>query len=293
MLSDIFRSIGNFTSRLYLPRIQFIDIVEILIIAVLLYFFMNWIKSTRAYNLLKGMLVVLAFILLASLFQMTTILWLVKSVASIALMALVVIFQPELRKALEKLGQRRFLSSLIPFDINRDTEFYYSDQTINEVVRAAGEMSSTRTGALIVMEQDVNLEEYIATGITLDAVVSSQLLTNIFEHNTPLHDGAAIIRGDRVVSATCYLPLSDSESISKRYGTRHRAGVGISEVSDSFTVIVSEETGRISGAYKGRLLTGLSISELREKLYELQKKYREREARTRRFRLRKNEEQNL
>ncbi len=283
MFSGIIRTIGNFTSRLYLPRIQIIDIVEILIIAVLLYFFMNWIKSTRAYNLLKGMLVVLAFFLLASLFQMTTILWLTRSVASIALMALVIIFQPELRKALEKLGQRSLLSSLIPFDIRSDSDVYYSDQTINEVVRAAGEMSGTRTGALIVMEQGVNLEEYIATGILLDAAVSSQLLVNIFEHNTPLHDGAVIIRGDRVVSATSYLPLSDSESISKKFGTRHRAGVGVSEVSDSFTIIVSEETGRISGAYGGKLLTGLSISELRERLYELQKKYKERENRTRRF----------
>ena len=283
MFSGIIRTIGNFTSRLYLPRIQIIDIVEILIIAVLLYFFMNWIKSTRAYNLLKGMLVVLAFFLLASLFQMTTILWLTRSVASIALMALVIIFQPELRKALEKLGQRSLLSSLIPFDIRSDSDVYYSDQTINEVVRAAGEMSGTRTGALIVMEQGVNLEEYIATGILLDAAVSSQLLVNIFEHNTPLHDGAVIIRGDRVVSATSYLPLSDSEFISKKFGTRHRAGVGVSEVSDSFTIIVSEETGRISGAYGGKLLTGLSISELRERLYELQKKYKERENRTRRF----------
>ena len=283
MFSGIIRNIGNFTSRLYLPRIQFIDIVEILIIAVLLYFFMNWIKSTRAYNLLKGMLVVLVFLLIASLFQMTTILWLTRSIASVALMVLVIIFQPELRKALEKLGQRSLLSSLIPFDMRSDAEVYYSDQTINEVVRAAGEMSGTRTGALIVMEQGVNLEEYIATGILLDAAVSSQLLVNIFEHNTPLHDGAVIIRGNRVVSATSYLPLSDSESISKKFGTRHRAGVGISEVSDSFTIIVSEETGRISGAYGGKLLTGLSISELRERLYELQKKYKERENRTRRF----------
>ena len=283
MFSGIIRNIGNFTSRLYLPRIQFIDIVEILIIAVLLYFFMNWIKSTRAYNLLKGMLVVLVFLLIASLFQMTTILWLTRSIASVALMVLVIIFQPELRKALEKLGQRSLLSSLIPFDMRSDAEVYYSDQTINEVVRAAGEMSGTRTGALIVMEQGVNLEEYIATGILLDAAVSSQLLVNIFEHNTPLHDGAVIIRGNRVVSATSYLPLSDSESISKKFGTRHRAGVGISEVSDSFTIIVSEETGRISGAYGGKLLTGLAISELRERLYELQKKYKERENRTRRF----------
>ncbi len=287
----MWQTISNFMSRLYLPKIQFIDVLEILLIAILLYAFMNWIKSTRAYSLLKGILVIFAFIMIATLFQMTTILWIIKNLASIAAMALVIIFQPELRRALEKLGQQQFLSQFLPHDLGRDPEYWFSDTTVTEIVRASTEMSSARTGALIVIEQSVLLEEYIQTGIAVDAVVSSQLLQNIFEHGTPLHDGAVIIRGDRIVSATSYLPLSDSESISKRFGTRHRAGVGISEVSDSFTIIVSEETGRISYAYRGALVTGVSISELREKLYEIQKKHKRAERRGRIFkRFGKNEE---
>ena len=277
MLSNIWRFINNILSHLFLPKIQVIDVVEILIIAALLYAFFNWIKSTRAYNLLKGILVILAFLLLATAFQMTTILWLTNLIAPSAIMAVVIIFQPELRKALEKLGQQSLIASFIPHITDRDAELYFSDATVNEIIRAVSEMASARTGALIVIEQNVRLEEFIQTGIRIDSNVSSQLLLNIFEHNTPLHDGAVILRGDRIVSATSYLPLSDSETINKRFGTRHRAGVGVSEVSDSFTIIVSEETGRISYAMGGRLTTGVSISELREKLYEIQKKHRKRD----------------
>ena len=277
LLSNIWRIINNLMSHLYIPKIQVIDVVEILIIAVLLYAFFNWIKSTRAYNLLKGILVIGVFVLIAALLQMTTILWLMNFIAPSALMALVIIFQPELRRALEKLGQQSLIASFIPHITDREDDLYFSDATVNEIVRASSEMASARTGALIVMEQNVRLEEYIQTGIRIDANVSSQLLLNIFEHNTPLHDGAVILRGDRIVSATSYLPLSDSEAINKRFGTRHRAGVGVSEVSDSFTIIVSEETGRISYAMGGKLTTGVSISELREKLYEIQKKHRKRD----------------
>ena len=276
----MWQTFSNFLSRLYLPKIQFIDVLEILLIAVLLYLFMNWIKSTRAYNLLKGILVIFAFVILASLFQMNTILWIIRNLASIAAMALVIIFQPELRRALEKLGQQQLLSSFLPREFGREFDLWFSDSTITEIVRAVSDMSSERTGALIVIEQGVTLEEYVMTGIRMDAIVSSQLIQNIFEHNTPLHDGAVIIRGDRIVAATSYLPLSDSEAISKRFGTRHRAGVGISEVSDSFTIIVSEETGRLSYAVNGKLITGVSISELREKLYEIQKKNRRTERRS-------------
>jgi len=246
--------------------------------------------STRAYNLLKGILVILVFLVIAGALQMTTILWLTSAIAPSALMALVIIFQPELRRALERLGQRSLIASFLPHFTDRDEELYFSDATVNEIVRASSEMASARTGALIVMEQNVRLEEFIQTGITIDANVSSQLLLNIFEHNTPLHDGAVILRGDRIVSATSYLPLSDSETINKRFGTRHRAGVGISEVSDSFTIIVSEETGRISYAMGGKLTTGVSISELREKLYEIQKKRRKREPINKVFKRREKDE---
>ena len=234
-MSTILNQIRAYLSSLYFPRIQVIDIVEILIIAGLIYFFMAWIQRTRAYTLLKGILIVVIFIVVASIFQMSAILWITSRLASIALLALVIIFQPELRKALESLGNRSYLSNLFPFDASADRGERFSDRTISEIVRAVNEMSEVRTGALIVIEQNILLTDYVNTGIELDAEVSSQLLVNIFEHNTPLHDGAVIMRGDRVASATCYLPLSNNAKISKKYGTRHRAGLGISEESDAFT----------------------------------------------------------
>lgn len=253
------------------PRIRVIDIVEILIIAVLIYFFMAWIQRTRAYTLLKGILIVILFIVIATFFGMSEILWITQRLASIALIALVVIFQPELRKALESLGNKSLVSSLFSFDGGSKSETL-SDRTITEIIRAVNEMSEVRTGALIVIEQNILLTEYINTGIRLDAEISSQLLVNIFEHNTPLHDGAVVLRNDRIEAATCYLPLSDNARISKKYGTRHRAGLGISEVSDSFTIIVSEETGRVSYAFMGVLTTGVTASGLREQLHQVQKK---------------------
>ena len=182
-----------------------------------------------------------------------------------------IIFQPELRKALESLGNRSLIASLLPFDTGQDRGERFSDRTISEIVRAVNEMSEVRTGALIVIEQNILLTDYVNTGIELDAEISSQLLVNIFEHNTPLHDGAVILRGDRIASATCYLPLSDNAKINKKYGTRHRAGLGISEESDAFTIIVSEETGRVSYAHLGVLTTGVTASGLREQLHQIQK----------------------
>lgn len=275
-------------SGIYFPQIHIIDIVEILIITFLLYFFMCWIQRTRAYTLLRGILTVVIFILIAYVCRMTAILWITQRLASVALIALVIIFQPELRKALESLGNKQLFSSIFP---SQEKDELFSDRTITEIVRAVNEMSEVRTGALIVIEQKILLDEYINTGIALDAKISSQLLTNIFEHNTPLHDGAVIIRGDRIVSATCYLPLSDNAKISKRYGTRHRAGLGLSEVSDAFTIIVSEETGRISITYMGKLETGITSSNLREQLHLIQKHHlNDREER--RFRIRRRSRSN-
>ena len=265
-LIDILKS---YLTGIYLPHIRVIDIVEIIIIAVIVYFVMKWIKSTRAYTLLKGFMFVFVFIVVAIAFNMSTILWLVSRMASVALIAIVIIFQPELRKALESLGNRSFFSVLFR-ENSADKNNLFSDKTITELVRACTEMAENKTGALIVIEQDIRLGEFIETGIELDAAITSQLLINIFEKNTPLHDGAVIIRGDRAVAATCYLPLSENPSINKRLGTRHRAAIGISEVSDSFTIIVSEETGRISTAYEGALETNLTTSSLREKLHRLQ-----------------------
>ena len=196
--------------------------------------------------------------------------WIVKSVLSLGVVAIIVVLQPELRKALEDLGKKKIFFA----DIFRDgdEEGLFSDQTIKEIARAAVEMGKVRTGALIVVKQTDNLTEFEKTGIGVDAIVTSQLLINIFEHNTPLHDGAVIINGDRISSATCYLPLSDNMMLSKELGTRHRAGVGMSEETDSMIIIVSEETGKISIAYKGNLERGLSADEIEKRLASIQNK---------------------
>ena len=246
------------------------DIVEILIISFLVYQIMTWIKNTKAWFLMKGIGIILIFILLAIIFEMNTILWIVENVLSIAVIAVVVVLQPELRRALEELGRKKFFASLMPFDKVQTERF--SDKTVNDLVKASFEMGKVKTGALMVIEQNVKLTEYERTGIEVDGLISSQLLINIFEHNTPLHDGAVIIRGNRVVSATCYLPLSDNMEISKELGTRHRAGVGISEVPDALTIIVSEETGHVSVTYEGKLYRNLDANALREKLQLTQNK---------------------
>ena len=265
-MGDFLLSVTSYLTGIRLPYFTWSDIVEILLIAFFVYEFMLWIRNTRAYSLLKGILIVLAFIFIAFLLKMNTILWLVTNMAGYAITAVLIIFQPELRKALEELGHKKIVSSIIPFDSgNKEEDGYFSDKTINEIVRASFEMGAVKTGALIVKEETI-LNEYARTGIYLDSLVSSQLLINIFEHNTPLHDGAIVIRGDRIVAATCYLPLSDNMALNKNLGTRHRAGVGISEVSDSFTIIVSEETGNVSVAKQGKLDVALTKDELKERL---------------------------
>lgn len=269
-------AIADWVSRMvsFIPAIRLNNVLEILIISVLIYYILIWIRDTRAWTLLKGILVICAFMLFAYVFQMDTILWLFQNLISVAIISIFVLFQPELRRALEQLGRKNILSSFF----NLSGSGAADEQTVktvektkSEIIKACMEMSKVRTGALIVIEQDVQLSEYERTGIFLDSLVSSQLLINIFEHNTPLHDGAVFIRNNRIVAATCYLPLSDNMLFSKELGTRHRAGVGISEVSDSITLIVSEETGMISVAHDGMLFRGLSQEELREQLSTLMK----------------------
>ena len=264
--------VGTYLSKLHMPTIHWTDIVEIFIITFLLYHILLWIKNTRAWALLKGVVVIGVFVLIAAIFNMNTILWIVTNVFSIAAIAIVVVLQPELRKALEELGRKNFFSSILSFDSGKAEDGRFSDRTINEITKACVEMGKVKTGALIVIEQEQSLGEYERTGIDVDGIISSQLLINIFEHNTPLHDGAVIVRGNRVVSATCYLPLSDNMELSKDLGTRHRAGVGISEVTDSMTVIVSEETGKISIAYGGKLERGLDAERLKQRLLDIQNK---------------------
>lgn len=270
-MSQLNDFIATYIARM--PSIRWVDIVEILLIAFLMYHILVWVKNTRAWSLLKGIIVIAVFILIAAYFQMNTILWIVQNAFGVAVTAVVVILQPELRKALEELGQKNIISSIIPFETSRTSEEgRFSDKTINEITKACVEMGKVKTGALIVIEQNQSLSEYERTGIDVDGIVTSQLLINIFEKNTPLHDGAVIIRGNRITSATCYLPLSDNMALSKDLGTRHRAGVGISEATDSMTVIVSEETGKISVAYKGELERSLDGDRLKERLKSIQNK---------------------
>ena len=255
----------------YFPlKIGTTDIVEIIIISFMIYELLKWIQSTKAWQLLKGIVVILVFIAFAAIFELSTILWLVERALNGLLFAIIIVFQPELRKALEQLGRKKFFAGLLPE--STDTNERFSDKTIDELVKATYEMAKVKTGALIVIEQDTNLSEYEATGIELDSLVSNQLIINIFEHNTPLHDGAVIMRGNRLTSATCYLPLSDNMELSKELGTRHRAAVGISEVTDSFTIVVSEETGSVSIAVGVRIFRNIDAEKLRSHLVKLQNK---------------------
>lgn len=253
-----------------LPSISPTDVVEVLIIAVVLYRVLLWMKNSRAFVLLKGLGIIALVFIIAFFFQMNTILWIGGRVVNFGFIALVVVFQPELRYALEHLGRNNIWKQLFPFVSNRSTTKRFEDKTLNDLVKACFEMGAVKTGALIVIEKDVPLSEFERTGITMDSILSRQLLINIFEKNTPLHDGAIIVRGDRIVSATCYLPLTDNPTINKELGTRHRAAIGISEVSDSLTIVVSEETGGVSVAKDGQIYRHLDEEGLRTHLHKLQ-----------------------
>ncbi len=269
-METIISTIKDYAYYLSLPQMTMIDLLEILILAFVIYHGILWVKNTRAWTLVKGIILLFLCYLVAYVLDMSVILWIFNKTLAIGITALLIVFQPELRKALEDLGKKNIVKSIIPFDDQKDKNKRFKDKSINEIVRATVELAKAKTGALIIMEKDINLSEYERTGINIDSAISSQLLINIFEHNTPLHDGAVIIRGDRIVSATCYLPLSDNLGLSKELGTRHRAGVGISEVSDSLTIIVSEETGKISVAIGGKLLRNIDGELLKKKLIEMQ-----------------------
>lgn len=258
--------INDYLVWLSVPEMDIIDIIEILIIAFALYHMILWVKNTRAWMLVKGLIVLLVISVIATLLKMNVILWIFSKTIGVGITALIIVFQPELRRALEQLGRKNLFRSIPIFDDQKDKEGKISDRSIDEIVRATFELAKVKTGALIVIENEVPLNEYERTGIELDSAISSQLLINIFEHNTPLHDGAIIIRDNRIIVATCYLPLSDNMELSKDLGTRHRAGVGISEVSDSLTIIVSEETGKVSIALGGELIHSVDREYLKSKL---------------------------
>lgn len=263
--------LSSYFDWLYFPKITITDIVEMIILAFLIYNVMSWFRKTRAWTLVKGLMVLGLFTIMAVVFKFNTILWIIRNTISVGIIAVIILFQPELRRALEELGRRNIVPDVFSNDKLEKGE-KLNDNTIAELVAAAIDMSKSKTGALIVLENAVALGEYESTGINVDATVSRQLLVNIFEHNTPLHDGAVIIRNNRIVAATCYLPLTDRNDLNKDLGTRHRAAVGISEVSDSMTLIVSEESGAISIAHSGILYRNLDSEGLKKQLSRLQNK---------------------
>lgn len=255
---------------LNVPNVHGTDIVEIIIIAFFFYQLLMWFKNTRAWMLFRGLLVVIIFFVVAAMLQMNTILWLGEKLLSVALFMVIVVFQPELRKALEDLGRKSIFSFLSSLGFGKGISKRFEDKTVSDLVMASFEMGAVKTGALIVIENEMRLDECERTGIILDSVLSRQLLINIFEKNTPLHDGAVIVRGDRVVAATCYLPLSENTALSKDLGTRHRAAIGMSEVCDAFVIVVSEETGQVSVAQRGELKRNLTDEQLLQMLRQMQ-----------------------
>ena len=263
-------AINDLLSRIHstLSTVGFNDILEMIIMAVLIYKLFVWVKTTRTWFLVKGIAAILVLVGVARVLELNTIIYLVSKSLDILVLALLIVFQPELRRMLEQLGRGKVLEKIFGKTLNKG-EDELDEATVDELVDAAFALGRARTGALIVLEREVPLNDYIRTGIELDAVTTSQLLINIFEHNTPLHDGAVIIRGTRIVAATCYLPLSSSTSISKELGTRHRAGLGMSEATDSLTIIVSEETGNVSVASEGQLRQNIDAEELRATLMAL------------------------
>lgn len=241
--------------------ISFIDILDILIVAYIIYRVMKLLKDTSAERLIKGIIILVGIMLLASMLHLTMISWLLQQALNVGLFAIVVVFQPELRRLLEQIGKGNFSRLIVPADAPDEVE-----SMITATVSACADMSRTRTGALIVFERRERLGEIISTGTMVDAAPSAELIKNIFFKNSPLHDGAMIVRAGRVCAAGCVLPLSGNQSLSRDLGTRHRAAVGMSESADSVLVVVSEETGSISVAIGGMLKRHLSPDMLRKLL---------------------------
>lgn len=252
-------------SFLNIPHLGINDIVDIIGVAYLIYKVITWIKDTRAWSLFKGVGIIIVIALIANIFELHTVWWILSNAVPVGAIGVLVIFQPELRRALEQLGRGEFLASIVGFEADRG-QAALAEETIGAIARATSKMAKVSTGALIVIEKDTKLGDVERTGIILDAVVSSQLLINIFENNTPLHDGAVIIRNNRISAATCFLPLTDSLEVSKELGTRHRAAIGISEISDAIIIVVSEETGTVSVVQDGNIVRGVDSETLKRKL---------------------------
>lgn len=247
-----------------LISIRVTDIVDIIIVAFLLYKLLEFIKETRAQQLFRGILLIVAAFIASEVFDLSLLNWLLTSLVTVGLIAVVIVFQPEIRRALEQLGRRGFITGTF-----RDLSKEESYATVHMLVDAADDFSSTRTGALIAIEQETTLADIIETGVVIDGEMSVRLLGNLFYEGSPLHDGAVIIRGNKVYAASCVLPLTSRQDIGKNLGTRHRAGLGLSEVSDAFIIIVSEETGAISVARNGELSRFLDLKSLEKMLLDI------------------------
>ena len=255
--------------KLLMPSsIDILDFIQIVIICVALYYCVKTIKGTRAWILAKGLAVIGFAYLFFYATGMSVLQYILQSLLSGLMVAIVIMIQPELQKIVEKIGTNKFSDIIKQFKKNKQENKIYETKTVEEVVHACESMSAVKTGALIVFERAVPLTEYIDSGIILKAKVSSQLLVNTFEKNTPLHDGAVVIKDDKIEAATCYLPLSQNPAIAKSLGTRHRAAIGVSEVTDAVVVIVSEETGSISVCKGGQIKHNVSRTELYNELTE-------------------------
>ena len=244
--------------------IKITDILDIGIVAFLIYKLLDFIRETRAQQLFRGILLIIAAFILSELLNLSLLNWLLTGLVTIGIIAIIILFQPEIRRALEQIGRRGVLSGQFK-DLGKD-ELY---ATVNIIVDAVDDFSSTRTGALIAIERETMLNDIIETGVVVDAEISVRLLGNLFYEGSPLHDGAVIIRGNRVHAASCVLPLTSRSNIGKNLGTRHRAGVGLSEVSDAFVIIVSEETGAISVVQNGTMRRFLDLKTLEKMLLDI------------------------
>lgn len=248
-----------------LKHLTVLNVIDIAIVAYIFYKLFILIRKTRAEQLVKGLVLILLVMKISEILGLITLHWLIQNTLTVGLIALIIIFQPELRKALEHLGRSKILNRRL-FDSDEEVE-----KVVNEIVIAADNLSKNRTGALIIIEQDTGLNDYVESGTVIDGIVSAQLLENIFVENTPLHDGAVIIRKDRIVAASCVLPLTE-QFVSKELGTRHRAAIGITETCDAIAVVVSEETGTISISINGKLVRGYNAERLKKVLYGILKK---------------------
>ena len=261
-MGEFLRSFGDFFVSAF-SQFGVRDAIDILVIAFLLYRVLKWSLNTRTFQLLRGLAVLLIITSLTQILNLTVIAWVLNQIIRAGAIAIIVIFQPELRRGLEQIGRSKMFARTSQQDEKKILH------TVNEITIAMKHMSEQRIGALIIIEQRTGLADIIATGTSIKGKVSASLIENIFVPNTPLHDGATIIHDDEILAAGCFLPLSDTNEISRRLGTRHRAAIGVSEVSDCCAFVVSEETGVISAAQNGKLNRYLDEKKIREMLYDL------------------------